>query len=68
MLIGRHWEVYGNRDEPALNANKEVIDFLADNNNSASFKFKQQITAQIGRAGTNYFNMLFFELLFLNQF
>ena len=68
MLIWRHWEVYGNRDEPALNANKEVIDFPADNNNSASFKFKQQITAQIGRAGTNYFSMLFFELLFLNQF
>ena len=68
MLIWRHWEVYGNRDEPALNANKELIDFPADNNNSASFKFKQQITAQIGRASTNYFNMLFFELLFLNQF
>ena len=32
------WQYY--RDEPALNANGEVIDFPANNNNSASFKFK----------------------------
>ena len=38
--------------EPALNANGEVIDFPANNNNSVSFKFKQQITGQTGNGGT----------------
>ena len=37
-----------NRDELALNANSEVIDFPANNNNSASLKFKQKITGQKG--------------------
>ena len=32
--LGRLWQYY--RDEPALNANNEIIDFAADNNNSAS--------------------------------
>ena len=32
------------RDEPALNNNGKIIDFHANNNNSASFRFKQQIT------------------------
>ena len=40
------------RDEPALNANGEVIDFPANNNNSVSFKFKQQITGQTRNGGT----------------
>ena len=35
---GSLWQCY--RDEPALDANKKIIDFLADNNNSNSFKFK----------------------------
>ena len=39
-----------NRDEPALNANSEVIDFPANNNNSASLKFKQKITGQKGNS------------------
>ena len=39
-------------DEPALNANGEIIGFPADNNNSASFKFKQQITRQTGKGAT----------------
>ena len=39
-------------DEPALNANGEIIGFPADNNNSASFKFKQQITRQTGKGTT----------------
>ena len=47
---GSLWQQY--RDEPALNANGEVIDFTANNNNSASLKFKQQITGQIGNSGT----------------
>ena len=36
------------RDEPALNNNGKIIDFHANNNNSASFRFKQQITWQTG--------------------
>ena len=43
------WEYY--RDEPALDNNNNIIDFPADNNNSASFKFKQQITGQTGNGG-----------------
>ena len=33
-------------DEPTLNANGENVDFPANNNNIASFKFKQQITGK----------------------
>ena len=40
-ISGSLWQY--NRDEPVLNNNGETIDFPADNN-SASFKFKQQIT------------------------
>ena len=36
---GSLWQYY--RDEPALNANGRIIDFPANNSNSASFKFKQ---------------------------
>ena len=42
------WQRY--RDEPAFKANGEIIDFPANNNNSASFKFKQQITGQTRKA------------------
>ena len=34
------------RDEPVLNNNVNIINFLDDDNNSISFKFKQQITGQ----------------------
>ena len=37
------WQYY--RDEPALD-NGNIIDFPDDNNNSASFTFKQKITGQ----------------------
>ena len=36
-----------NRDEPFLNANGDITDFSADNNNSASFKFKTKIAGKI---------------------
>ena len=39
---GSSWQSY--RDEPALNNNNVIIDFLADDNKSNSFKFKQKIT------------------------
>ena len=35
------------RDEPALDDNSNIIDFLTDNN-SDSLKFKQKITGQTG--------------------
>ena len=41
-ILGNLWQYY--RDEPALNNNNNVIDFPANNSNSISFKFKQQIT------------------------
>ena len=49
MLIRRHQEVYGNRDEPNLDNNGNIIDFTDDNNDSALFKFKQ--TGETGKIG-----------------
>ena len=40
------------RDEPFLNANGAIADIPADNNNSASFKFKTKIAGAIGEDGT----------------
>ena len=40
------------RDEIFLNNDINVIDFPEYNNNSNSFKFKQQITGQIGNGCT----------------
>ena len=37
---GSLWQYY--RHEPALDNNGNIIDFPDDNNNSASFKFKQK--------------------------
>ena len=36
------------RNEPVLDNNSNIIDFTANNNNSISFKLKQQITEQTG--------------------
>ena len=46
---GSFWQYY--RDEVVLDNNNNIIDFPADNNNCASFKFKQQITGQTGNGG-----------------
>ena len=46
---GSLWQYY--RYEPALNNNNNIIDFPT-NNNSTSFKLKQQITGQTGNGGT----------------
>ena len=43
------WQYY--RDERALDNNVNIIDFPANNNNSISFIFKQQITGQTGNGG-----------------
>ena len=48
--LGGLWKHY--RDEPTLDNIGNVIDFPADNNDSTSFKFKQQITGQTGNSGT----------------
>ena len=44
------WQHY--RDESALGNNGNIIGFPDDSNNSASFKFKQEITGQTGNGGT----------------
>ena len=45
------WQYY--RDEPVLDNNGNIIYFPDDNNNSASFKFKQKITGQTGNGSTS---------------
>ena len=47
--LGSLWQYY--RDEPVLDNNGNIIYFPDDNNNSASFKFKQKITGQTGNDG-----------------
>ena len=47
---GGLWHYY--RNEPFLNANGAIADFPADNNNSASFKFKTKIAGRTGNGGT----------------
>ena len=44
------WQYY--RDEPAQDANGEIIEFPANNNNSALFKFIQKISGQTGKGDT----------------
>ena len=44
------WQYY--RNQPALDNNGKIIDFPDNNNNSASFKFKQQLIGQTGNGGT----------------
>ena len=50
MKSGRLWQYY--RDKPGLGSNGNIIDFSDDNNNCASFKFKQKITGKTGNGGT----------------
>ena len=47
---GSLWQYYV--DEPFLNANGDIADFPADDNNSALFKFKTKITGRIGNNDT----------------
>ena len=48
---GSLWYYY--RDEPFLNANGASVDFPADNDNRASFKFKRKIAGRTKNDGTN---------------
>ena len=66
MFIQRHQEVYSItikmvsfRNHPALDNNKYITNFLAKNNNSISFKFRQQIAGQTGNGATKYIETLF---------
>ena len=56
-----------NRDEPAVNANSEVINFPANNNNSASLKFKQKITGQKRNSVAKYVKIIV-SLKYLSDF
>ena len=47
---GSLWQYY--RDKPALDNNNNIIDFLANNNDSTSFIFKEQITEQTANGFT----------------
>ena len=55
------------RDEPALDNNGNITDFPADNNNSASFKFKQEITGETENGGAKDVEKMF-PLKFLTNF
>ena len=48
---GSLWQYY--TDEPDIDANGDIIDFPANDNNSNSLKFEQQITGQTGNDGAN---------------
>ena len=50
------WKYY--RDKPALDNNSNVINFPAKNNNSISFKFKQQITGQARSGERKYVEIM----------
>ena len=39
------------RDEPFINDNGAITDFIADGNNNISFKFKTKIAGTIGNNG-----------------
>ena len=46
---GSLWQFY--RQEQAVDNSNNIIDFPANNNNSISFNFKQQIIGQTGNGG-----------------
>ena len=58
-------EICGN--EPGLDNNRNIIDFPDDNNNSASFKFKQKIKGQTRNGGTKDAEVMFL-LRYLSNF
>ena len=62
---GSLWQYY--RDEPAIDTNDSIIDFPANDNNSNSFKFKQQITGQTGNGDTKDVEIMV-QLKYLSSF
>ena len=61
---GSLWQYY--RDEPLLN-NNNIVDFLANDNDTNSFKLKQQITRQVGNASVKD-NEIMVPLKYLSNF
>ena len=59
------WQYH--RDQPVLDNNGNITDFLHDNNNSASFKFKQKITWQTENGGMKYLEIMV-PLKYLSHF
>ena len=59
------WQYY--RDELVLDANANIVDFPADNNNSNWFKLKQQITGKTGNGGTKNVEIMV-SLKYLSNF
>ena len=55
-ISGSLWQYY--RDEPALDNNNNIIGFPADDDNSALFKFKQQIARKTRNSGTKGFEIM----------
>ena len=62
---GNLWQYY--RDQPVLDNNGNITDFLHDNNNSASCKFKQKITWQTENGGMKYLEIMV-PLKYLSHF
>ena len=56
------------RCETALDNNGNTTDFPDDNNNGASFKFKQKITGQNGSCGTRDVEIIMVPLKYLSNF
>ena len=57
------WLYY--RDAPALDNKNGIIDFSSNNNDSISFQFKQQITAQTGKGSAQVVEiMIKFKIMY----
>ena len=62
---GRLWQYH--RDEPFLDDDGVILDFPADNNNSASFKFIAKIAGRKGNDGTKD-NKILVPVKYLSEF
>ena len=62
---GSLWQY--NRDQLTLYNNNNITDFLANNNNSISFKCKHQITEQTGNGATKNVEIMV-PLTYLSSF
>ena len=62
---GSLWQYY--RDEPFLDANGNIADFPADNNNSTSFKLKTNVAGRILNDGEKHIKTMV-PLKYLSNF
>ena len=63
---GSLWQCYTDEPDELDNASA-IIDFLVNNNNNVSFKFKEKITSQTGTDSTKYVEILV-PLKYLSNF